>query len=142
MTRDEIVDLLGRWLAALERRDADAYIRLYADEAVVDSPLGGMVSGHERIRAAFDAFFAAFPDAVFTCEPPCIDGDRAVVVSTISGTHTGMISGLPASRKPFRFSLVFVFDLRGGRIVRDRRVYDFTGLLVQIGMIKAKVQDH
>jgi hypothetical protein len=25
-----------------------------------------------------------------------------------------------------------------GRIIRERRVYDFTGLLIQVGLLKAK----
>jgi steroid delta-isomerase-like uncharacterized protein len=137
-----MVELMARWLRALERRDVGAYTHLYADHAIVESPLGGVVTGPEQLRKAFEAFFATFPDATFACEDPCIDGTRAVIVSSIAGTHVGAISGLPASGKPFRLPLVFVLDVRDGLIVRDRRIYDFTGLLVQIGMIKAKVHDH
>ena len=31
-----------------------------------------------------------------------------------------------------------VFEIRGRQIVRERRIYDFTGLLLQIGVLKAK----
>jgi hypothetical protein len=33
---------------------------------------------------------------------------------------------------------VFLYELRDGLIVRDRRVYDFTSVLLQIGILKAK----
>ncbi len=33
---------------------------------------------------------------------------------------------------------VFFYQLENGKIVRERRIYDFTGLLVQIGVIKAR----
>jgi hypothetical protein len=33
---------------------------------------------------------------------------------------------------------VFFYQLEHGKIVRERRVYDFTGLLLQIGVLKAK----
>jgi hypothetical protein len=33
---------------------------------------------------------------------------------------------------------VFFYELRDGLIVRERRVYDFTGVLVQVGLLKAK----
>ena len=46
--------------------------------------------------------------------------------------------GIPPSGKIFRFSMVFVLDLRNGRIIRDRRIYDFTGWLVQLGVLRAK----
>lgn len=143
MTRNDIVELIDRWQTTLDRRDAGGYSHLYADTAVLDSPLGGVVSGPDGVRKAFEAFFNAFPDAAFTFEDPCIDGHRVVIVSSIAGTHVGGgFSGLPASGKPFRFPLVFLLEMRDGRIVRDRRIYDFTGLLVQIGMVKAKVKDH
>ena len=142
MTRDEMVELVARWRTALEGRDLSAYARLYAPDAAVESPLGGVVNHPARLRQAFETFFATFPDATFTFEAPCIDDTRAVLVAMMAGTHVGEISGLPASGKPFRLQIVFVLDARDSLIVRDRRIYDFTGLLVQIGVIKAKVHDH
>ena len=142
MVRDEMVNLTGRWRSALEQRDLNAFVRLYAPDAAVESPLGGVVNTPSRLRQAFETFFATFPDATFTFEAPCIDDARAVLVAMMAGTHVGEISGLPASGKPFRLPIVFILDARDGLIVRDRRIYDFTGLLVQIGVIKAKVHDH
>jgi len=46
--------------------------------------------------------------------------------------------GLPATGQPFRVPAVFLFELRAGQIVRERRIYDFTGVLVQIGVLKTK----
>lgn len=141
MTRDEILAVIDRWQMALDARDADAYSRLYSENATLDSPLAGTVTGREGVQRAFRAFFNAFPDAVFTFDPPRIDGDSVVVVSSIAGTHAGGFAGLPASGNPFRFSVVFLLAIRDGEIHRDRRVYDFTGLMVQIGMLKAKPRD-
>ncbi|MBP1606970.1 MAG: hypothetical protein H6Q08_2344, partial [Acidobacteria bacterium] len=33
---------------------------------------------------------------------------------------------------------VFLLRLRGGAIAEERRIYDFTGLLTQIGVLRAK----
>jgi hypothetical protein len=33
---------------------------------------------------------------------------------------------------------VSVCTLKGGKIQHERRIYDFTGLLIQIGVLKAK----
>lgn len=141
MTRDDTAALADRWLRALDTRAADAFSQLYGDHAVVESPLGGTLGGPEGVRKAFDAFFAAFPDAKITAEPPCIDGGRVVIVASIAGTQTGSIAGLPPSGRPFRFSLVFLLTVRDGMVVHDRRIYDFTGLLVQLGMLKTKIKD-
>jgi hypothetical protein len=34
--------------------------------------------------------------------------------------------------------MVMLCDLKDGFITRERRVYDFTGLLLQVGALKAK----
>jgi steroid delta-isomerase-like uncharacterized protein len=142
MTRDDVVKLVDEWQLALDRRNPVAFTRLYAADAVVDSPLGGDVCGRERIAKAFEGFFTAFPDATFTPELPRIDGNEVVIVSSIAGTHMGGFAGLPPSGKAFRFQLVFVLQIQDGLIVRDRRIYDFTGLMVQIGMLKARPRDN
>ena len=64
--------------------------------------------------------------------------DRAVIIGEVSGTHVGTIMGLPPSGRAFRLVGTFVFVLRDGLIVDERRIYDFTGLLIQIGVLKAK----
>jgi hypothetical protein len=40
--------------------------------------------------------------------------------------------------RTFDSALVMVFDFDKGLIAHERRIYDFTGLLVQVGAIKAK----
>ena len=73
-----------------------------------------------------------------TTESLLIDDDRVAQVLTIAGTNMGELMGLPPTGKPFRFTAVFLYDLKDRHIVRERRIYDFTGLLVQIGVLKAK----
>jgi hypothetical protein len=33
---------------------------------------------------------------------------------------------------------VFLYELKDGQIARERRIYDFTGLLMQVGLLKAR----
>jgi hypothetical protein len=33
---------------------------------------------------------------------------------------------------------VFLFVIKDGKIHHERRVYDFTGLMIQLGVLKAK----
>jgi steroid delta-isomerase-like uncharacterized protein len=140
MTRAEVVDLVARWQRTLDHRDAAAYAALYDDNARLESPMAGSRVGRSGVIRVFDAFYSAFPDAVFKPEPPIIDADNnhVVVVACASGTHTGELMGIDPSGKAFKFTMVFLLDVQDGRIVHERRVYDFTGLLVQIGVLKAK----
>jgi predicted ester cyclase len=138
MARDDVRAVLDRRRDAMANRDMAAFAELFDANARLESPLAGMVTGREAIAEGTRLFYKAFPDVVVTEEPPIIDGTRAVIVAEAVGTHVGSIMGLEPSGRPFRFALTFVLELDGDLIVRERRIYDFTGLLVQIGVLKAK----
>ena len=138
MTREEVSALLARRRDAMARHDWTAFGELYAESATVESPLAGSVTGREAIMRASEAFFTAFPDAVITDDTPAIDGGRATIVSEVEGTHSGEILGLAPTGRAFRIPVVFLLVLRDNQIIHERRIYDFTGLLVQIGVLKAK----
>ena len=63
---------------------------------------------------------------------------RVDACRTLEGTDSGQFLGLPPTGKSFRIPAVFLYELKDGQIARERRIYDFTGLLVQIGLLKAK----
>lgn len=138
MTRDDVCAVLDRRRDAMANRDMAAFAELYDANARLESPLAGAVTGREAIAEGTRLFYKAFPDAVVTEKPPIIDGTRAVIVAEAIGTHVGSIMGLEPGGRRFRFALTFVLELEADLIVRERRIYDFTGLLVQIGVLKAK----
>ena len=87
---------------------------------------------------ALDSVFHAFADMTSRTESLLIDGDRVVQVLTLSGTDTGGLMGMAPSGKPALLPMVIVCRVAGGLIAHERRIYDFTGMLVQIGVLKAK----
>ena len=138
MTRDEITALLTRWQDTIARRDVAALAAYYAEDVVLESPWVGSVKGREAIEEVYRAWFAAFPDVVVRADDLLIDGDRVAWIGTLVGTDMGGFMGLPPSRKPFRIPAVFLLTLDDHQIVRHRSVYDYVGMLVQIGVLKAK----
>jgi steroid delta-isomerase-like uncharacterized protein len=138
MTREEIVDLFARREAAQARHDVQALSALYAETCVVESPLGGTHQGRAAVAEVFTAFFDAFNDATLAVDDLIIDGDHVVQVGTLSGTDTGGLMGMAPSGKPALLPMVFVCRVADGYIVHERRIYDFTGMLVQIGVLKAR----
>ena len=138
MTRTEIEALVSRFQEAFGRRDVDALTMLHAEDGVVESLMAGTVRGRAAIGDVYRVWFAAFPDVAATTDSLVIDGDRAVLVSTQAGTDRGGFMGLPPSNKPFRVVMVRVYTFKDGYIAHDRRIYDFTGLLLQIGVLKAR----
>jgi hypothetical protein len=105
---------------------------------VVESPLGGTHQGRATIAAVLGAFFGALNDATITQDDLIIDRDHVVQVVTLSGTDTGGFMGMAPTGKPALFPAVMVCRVADGLIVHERRIYDFTGMLVQIGVLKAK----
>jgi steroid delta-isomerase-like uncharacterized protein len=139
MTREHITALFEQRRQALTRHDAATLANLHAEKGLLESPTaGGTVCGRAAIERVYQAWFAAFPDFVFAADDVLVDGDRVVEVATISGTDSGGFMGLPPTDKPFHVPMINLCTVKDGHIVHERRVYDFTGLLVQIGVLKAK----
>jgi steroid delta-isomerase-like uncharacterized protein len=138
MTREEITAMFARREDDFNERDSVSLAADYADDAVIDSPTAGVHQGPDAARLAYEGIFRAFADNTRRTEALFIDGEHVAQVLTIEGTNLGGLMGLPPSGKHFRMPAVFLYDLRGDKIVRERRIYDFTGMLVQIGVLKAR----
>jgi steroid delta-isomerase-like uncharacterized protein len=139
MTREEIVQLFDRRLDAMNRRDVAALIDLYSVDCIVESPMAARtVRGHAAVAEVYRALFEAFPDLTFTPDDLLIDGDAVAQVATAVGTDKGGFMGMPPSGRPMRVPVVILCRCDASKIVYERRIYDFTGMLLQIGVLKAK----
>jgi predicted ester cyclase len=139
MTRQQVEALFARRDAAVSQHDVVGISALNSEDVVVSSPMaGGTVVGRAAVDEVNRAYFSGFPDVTFTRETLVIDGDRAVWIGEVRGTDTGGFMGLTATGKPFRLPMVMVCTLKDGVIIREQRIYDFTGMLIQIGVLKAK----
>lgn len=136
MTRDEMLALLERRGSAWNRRDPAAFVADFAEDAIVDSPTSGITTGKVLIKALFRNWTSAFPDLAWTREGAVIDGNRAAVDFKITGTHGGPFLGVPPTNRRFEIRGITLITVRDGKIVYERRIYDFTGFLVQLGLIK------
>ena len=138
MTRAEIVEFFERRQRAYDDFDAAALAADYADNCVVDSPTGGTHTGRASVQSVLEAVFEAFLDMKTQTDYLLIDGDHVAQFMSVEGTNMGGFLGLEASGKPFRLAAAFVYEFRDRQIVRERRIYDFTGMLTQIGVLKTK----
>ena len=139
MTREEIVALFDRARRAMAARDAAALASLHAETCVMESlTAGGAVTGRSAITQLYETWFRGFPDLVSTEDDLLIDGHRVAELSTVTGTDTGGFLGLPPTGKKFRIPVLWLYTVKDGLIVHSRPIYDFTGLLVQIGVLKTK----
>ena len=141
MTNDEIRTFIARYVDAWERESVQTLVECYADKARVESPMFHTIVGRSDIAKSFTHLFDAFDDWDITVDDTLIDhepADRAVFVITAQMTHRGEIFGMPGTGRRVESSGAFILRFDDGRIASERRVYDFTGLLVQLGVLKAK----
>jgi predicted ester cyclase len=138
MTREEIVAFFARRQEAFARHDAAALAAAHSLDCMYESPWAGTVSGRNAIEQAHRHWFTAFPDFAFQDQELLIDGRRVAQIATGVGTDIGGFIGLSPTGKRFRFPVVCLCTLNESEIVHERRIYDFTGMLVQIGVLKAK----
>lgn len=130
--------LFARRAAAWAGRDAKALAATYADDAAINSPMFPHADGRDAIEQSFEKLFRVFPDWEITLDDPCISGDRAMQVCKVRGTQRGEFMGIPGTGKRLEFDGVLIYDLRDGLIGRERRIYDFTGVLIQLGVLRGK----
>ena len=139
MTRDEILAMFARRHEALNRLDAAALANDCDEECVAESPFaGGTAVGRAAIEKVNTAFFRAFSDLKFRQELLVVDGDDVASLVSASGTHTGVFLGMAPAGRAVNFRMAVFYRLRDGLIVRERRIYDFTGLLIQVGALRVK----
>ena len=139
MNREDIVAMFARRSEAWARRDAAALAADHAEDAVAESPIHGRIEGRARIKAAYENWFSSFADLTHATRDILIDGDKVAQFFTMRGTQSAPFGSVPATGRRLDFSGVILFTIGpDGKFVHDERIYDVTGVLVQLGVLKAK----
>jgi predicted ester cyclase len=76
---------------------------------------------------------AAFSDLRFEHQETLAEGDTVIAVSTMTGEHTGVFNGIPATGRRIEHQQVHIFTVRAGLITHHRAIRDDLGLLLQLG---------
>jgi steroid delta-isomerase-like uncharacterized protein len=138
MTRAEIEGLVERGVDAFNRHDPAGLSAQHAHDGIVESPMFANLRGRKAIEDAYQTFFTSFPDAAMTLETVVVDAPRVAVFLKIKATHAGEFYGLAPTNKHIVLPLARLVETADGLITHERRIYDFTGLLVQVGVLRAK----
>lgn len=138
MTHDDAVKLFERQQESWNAADAEALSRDYTEDGTIISPIFHTVRGKPEIVDSYRTLFATFPDWRYTGLQLLVDGDRIAQPFTVKATHTREFLGIPGSGRPFDIQGVRLFEMKEGLIAHERRYYDFTGLLIQLGILRGK----
>ncbi len=128
-------------LATAYARGDEAYLDdhvapKYVEHAAPPGTPPGFAAAKENIRR----IRSAFPDLSPRIEDVIAEGDKVVLVQTITGTHRGPLFGVPPTGARISVKTIDIFRVEGGKIAEHWGVFDNLGLMQQIGAAPAVPQ--
>jgi len=138
LTHTDLRAFVDRYVKVQQRRDPAELATFHTEDGIVESPMYGMLVGRPAIEEAWRAFFRSFPDATFEVEQVIIEPPDLAVFAMVTATHVNEFFGLPGTNRRIDFRGARLMRMDGEMIARERRIYDFTGILVQVGVLRAK----
>lgn len=128
------------WAAYL-RRDLDACMGHYAEDAELALPGMEPLKGREAIRQAWGGFMAAFPEEHATLRSVA-EGNVVVTEWTSTAVNTGPLplpTGelMPATGKTIIISGVDIAEVVEGKVKRHAFYWDNVPFLTQLGILPA-----
>jgi len=123
-------------LAALNAHDVERAAALYApDYEEVDVAQAAVPVGSDGIQRTLAYYLHAFPDLQLTLEDLIMEGNRAVLVWTLHGTHRGTFMHIPPTGRSIAVRGTSLLTIADGKIRRGLRIWDVAGLLRAIGLL-------
>lgn len=89
--------------------------------------------GSEQLKAFVKDFISAVSDYNETFDVIMADSDKVAYVTTMTGTQTGPMGGLPASGKPFKCVNIIIQRFEGDKIAETWVSWDNLAMLEQLG---------
>lgn len=107
---------------------------LCANPTYILMATGETFAGRDRVTYFYTSLFEAVPDANFELRDQFIGENGVVEESVLTGTHTGLLFGIPATGRPFRLPLTIVFPMEGDKFWGERMYFDLGTLKKQLGL--------
>ncbi|HYZ18775.1 MAG TPA: ester cyclase [Gaiellaceae bacterium] len=131
--------ILDRVTQAVMSGDAEALHGLYAEDAVIETPDQGTITGRDAIVEWFSDFQKAFPDLTYEPLNEYEIGNTAIDEGAVSGTHTGPLEAptgesVPPTGKRVRVRETDLATVENGKVTSHRFYFDQMELLAQLGL--------
>ena len=126
---------LGKFAEAVNSGNFDIFDQVVAPDCVDHDPAAGQVAGPAGYRMFFSGMRAAFPDMAVALETMVANDDTIAFAYTLTGTHQGLLMGIPPSGKKVRIRGLQISKFKDGKMVERWGSSDELTLLKQIGAI-------
>ena len=124
--------VVGRWLAAGDAGDVDAFDDLLHPDAVTHAPAGLSTTGLAEEKAVWLAARAAMPDLQHAIQEVLVDGDVEMARVVVTGRMTGSFGGVDGTGRPFRIDQAVITHLRAGKVAEAWEIADVAALRSQV----------
>lgn len=132
MTPDEMLALFRLHRDAEARRDYDAILETFAQHCyLATAALGTRSDGREATRAAYVAYFTAFPDLAPEDEGFAFGDDALVSWGRLRGTSGGEWLGVASTGGTFDVPFTNVTTFADGRMAGETIYFDLATLCEQ-----------
>jgi ketosteroid isomerase-like protein len=135
----QVLDMITEAILAGDR---DGIARLYAEDAVADTPDEGRLVGRDAVADYLAGFARAFPAIEWEPISQLETGDTAIDEGYIIGVNTGPLATpegeLPATGRAIRLRECDLLTVRDGLAVSHRFHYDQLDMLTQLGLMGAE----
>ena len=139
MTRAELQDVAERYVEAWNRHEPAAIAQYHTPDGVAESPMYATLRGRAAVQEAARAFISSFPDATQVVDSIIVDPPQVALFVSTHATHMNEFFGLPGTNRRIEFRVAWQLRMNDdGLIHYERRIYDFTGVLLQLGVLRAK----
>jgi len=135
--RDDAIEMVRAfWEEGFNGRALDVIDGVIAESYVNHAALPGTPPGPEGQKALMERLWEAFPDGRFAIEHLALAGDTVICVGTMSGTHRGVLLGVPATGRSVQWRMCHLVRVgEDGRAIEHRAIRDDLGLMRQMGVL-------
>jgi steroid delta-isomerase-like uncharacterized protein len=129
--------VVRRIFEAFNAGNISLYDELVAVNFVYHEPMVGERRGLQGAKEVATTYRTAFPDARLVIDEQIATGDTVVTRWTATGTHKGLLLGIPPTGRRVTCTGILISHLQNGKIVEEFENFDTLGLLRQIGAVPA-----
>ena len=132
----QMSEFLNSFMAAWNAHDVHTVVSHYSpDYEEIDVARAQPQIGPDHVRRTMLYYLRAFPDFQVMLNDALVNGDRAALYWTWTGTHRGTFMNIPATGHRVTVRGTSLVTLESGQIRRALRIWDLAGLLRDLKLL-------
>ena len=141
-TEEEITTAMQSLIDAVNVQDAVQMSSSWTEDIVYDFvPQPPALQGKDEVTAFFGGLFQGIPDFQSTQTRRLVSGNIMVTQATATGTHSGELSGIPATGNSLQLIPLHIWEFEGDKIKHVTEYIDMASMMMQMGLMPASALD-